>query len=118
MLLIIANFLILNDYMKAVSSIIHEEGYYWNSQHVYRGFTIAFDQSDSRTHLCHVRIGVLHRFQHCTGHIMMGSFVGKGNQYIQLVKVLYYELPTISKPIPTFPSNLLNTIETSKNINT
>ena len=29
--------------------------------------------------------GVLRRFQHCTGHITMGSFVGGGNQYIQLV---------------------------------
>ena len=29
--------------------------------------------------------GVLHRFQHCTGHITMGSWKGGGNQYIQLV---------------------------------
>ena len=28
---------------------------------------------------------VLRRFQHCTGHITTGSFVGRGNQYIQLV---------------------------------
>ena len=33
--------------------------------------------------------GVLHRFQHCIGHIMMGRWEGRGNQYIQLVKVLY-----------------------------
>ena len=29
--------------------------------------------------------GVLHRFQHCTGHITTGSWKGRGNQYIQLV---------------------------------
>ena len=29
---------------------------------------------------------------HYTGHITTGSFVGKGNQYIQLVKVLYCKL--------------------------
>ena len=27
-------------------------------------------------------------FQHCTGHITMGSWKGRGNQYIQLVRVL------------------------------
>ena len=46
--------------------------------------------------------GVLHRFQHCTGHITMDSFVGKGNQYIQLVKVLYCKLPTNGKQLPVF----------------
>ena len=44
---------------------------------------------------------VLRHFQHCTGHIMMGSFVGRGNQYIQLLKVRYCKLPvsnaTVSK---------------------
>ena len=40
---------------------------------------------------------VLHRFQHCTGHMTMGSFMGKGNQYILLVRVLYCKLQTISK---------------------
>ena len=33
-------------------------------------------------------LGVLHCFQHCTGHITMGSFVGRGNHYIQLVKIM------------------------------
>ena len=33
--------------------------------------------------------GVLRCFQHCPGHITMGSFVGRGNRYIQLVKILY-----------------------------
>ena len=47
--------------------------------------------------------GVLRCFQHCTGHITTGSCKGRGNQYIQLVKVLYYKLPTISKQLPAFP---------------
>ena len=47
--------------------------------------------------------GVLRRFQHCTGHIMTGSWKGRGNQYIQLVKVLYCKLPTNSKQLPAFP---------------
>ena len=32
----------------------------------------------------------------------MDSFVGRGNQYIQLVKVLYCKLPTNGKQIPAF----------------
>ena len=47
--------------------------------------------------------GVLRRFQHCTGHITMGSLKGRGNQYIQLVKVLYCKLPTNGKQLPAFP---------------
>ena len=46
---------------------------------------------------------VLRRFQHCTGHITTGSLKGKGNQYIQLVKVLYCKLPTNGKHLPAFP---------------
>ena len=34
---------------------------------------------------------------------MTGSFVGRGNQYIQLVKVRYCKLPTIYKQLLTFP---------------
>ena len=37
------------------------------------------------------------------GHITTGSFMGTGNHYIQLVKVLYHKLPTIGKKLPTFP---------------
>ena len=40
---------------------------------------------------------------HCIGHIMPGSFMGRGNQYIQLVKVLYCKLLTNGKQLPTFP---------------
>ena len=47
--------------------------------------------------------GVLGRFQHCTGHITMGSWKGRGNQYIQLVRVLYCKLPTNGKQLPAFP---------------
>ena len=47
--------------------------------------------------------GVLLRFQHCTGHIMTGSWKGRGNQHIQFVRVLYYKLPTNVKQLPTFP---------------
>ena len=45
----------------------------------------------------------LHRFQHCTGHITTNSWKGRGNQYIQLVKVLYCKLPTKGKQLPAFP---------------
>ena len=47
--------------------------------------------------------GVLRRFQHCTGHIMTGSWKGKGNQYIQFVRVLNCKLPTNGKQLPAFP---------------
>ena len=33
-------------------------------------------------------------------HVMMDSFVGRGNQYIQLVKILYCKLLTIGKQLP------------------
>ena len=34
---------------------------------------------------------------------MTDNFMGRGNQYIQLVKVLYCKLPTIGKQLATFP---------------
>ena len=40
---------------------------------------------------------------HCIGHITMGSWKGRGNQYTQLVKVLYCKLPTNGKQLPAFP---------------
>ena len=46
--------------------------------------------------------GVLRCFQHCTGHIMTGSWKDRGNQYIQLVKVLYCKLSTNGKQLPAF----------------
>ena len=36
------------------------------------------------------------------GHIMTGSFMGRGNQYIQLVKVLYCKPPTTGRQLPAF----------------
>ena len=48
-------------------------------------------------------LGVLGHFQLCTGHIMTSNFVFRGNQCIQLVKVLYCKLPTICKQLLTFP---------------
>ena len=47
--------------------------------------------------------GILRRFQHCTGHIMMGSLKGGGNQYIQFVRVRYCKLLTNGKQLPAFP---------------
>ena len=46
---------------------------------------------------------VLHHFQHCTGYIMMGSRKGRGNQYIQFIRVLCCKLPTNGKQLPAFP---------------
>ena len=37
---------------------------------------------------------------------MTGSFMGRGNQYIHLVKVLYCKLPTIGKEVPTFKNRV------------
>ena len=39
-------------------------------------------------HAFHLFIWVLRHFQHCTGHITMNTFVGRGNQHTQLFKVL------------------------------
>ena len=47
--------------------------------------------------------GVLRRFQHCTGHITTDSWKGRGNQYIQFIRVLYCKLLTNSKQLPAFP---------------
>ena len=43
------------------------------------------------------------RFQHCTGHITTGSWKGRGNQYIQFVRVLYCKLLTNGKQLPAVP---------------
>ena len=50
-----------------------------------------------------ISFGFICHFQHCTGHIITGNFVGRGNQKIQLVNVLYCKLLTNSKQLPTFP---------------
>ena len=51
--------------------------------------------SDNRFFIFIYLFGVLRCFQHCTGgHITAGSWKGRGNQYIQFVRVLYCKLPT------------------------
>ena len=55
--------------------------------------------------------GVLRRFQHCTGHITMGSWKGRGNQYIEFARVLYCKLPTNGKQLPAFPLQAMMGIE-------
>ena len=47
--------------------------------------------------------GVLRHFPDCTGHITTGSWKGRGNQYIQFIRVLYCKLPTSGKQLPAFP---------------
>ena len=51
----------------------------------------------------HANNNVQRGFQHCIGHVTTGSFMGRGNQYIQSVEVLYCKLLTISKKLLTFP---------------
>ena len=48
--------------------------------------------------------GVLCRFQHCTGHITMGSWKGRGNQYIQFVRVLYCKTADQRQATTSFPT--------------
>ena len=50
-------------------------------------------------------------FQHCTGHITTGSWKGRGNQYIQFVRVLYCKRPTNGKQLPAFPFEAVSGIE-------
>ena len=55
--------------------------------------------------------GVLRPFKHCTGHITTGSWKGRGNQYIQFVRVLYCKLQTNGKQLPAFPLQAVPGIE-------
>ena len=50
-----------------------------------------------------IYLGFLVRFQHCTGNITTGIWKSKGNQSIQLIKVLYCKLPTNGTQLPAFP---------------
>ena len=56
--------------------------------------------------------GVLRCFQHCTGHITMGSWKGRGNRYIQFIRVLYCKLLINSKQLPAFPLEAVPGTET------
>ena len=58
-----------------------------------------------------IYLGFLRRFQHCTGHITTGCWKGRGNQYIQFVRVLYCKLPTNAKQLPAFPLEVVMEIE-------
>ena len=42
---------------------------------------------------------------------MKGSWKGRGNQYIQFVRVLYCQLPTNGKQLPAFPLKTMLGIE-------
>ena len=50
-----------------------------------------------------IYLGIYVAFQHCTGYITTGSWKGRGNQYIQFVRVLYCKQPTNGKQLPAFP---------------
>ena len=41
----------------------------------------------------------------------MGSWKGRGNQYLEFVRVLYCKLPTNSKQLPAFPLEAMPGIE-------
>ena len=60
------------------------------SRFIYLGFYVAFNT---------------------TGHITTGSWKGRGNQYIQFVRVLYCKLPTNGKQLPAFPLEAVPGIE-------
>ena len=59
--------------------------------------------TEALIYLFNYLFGVLCRFQHCKGHITTGNWKGRGNQYIQFVRVLYCKLPTKGKQLPAFP---------------
>ena len=54
---------------------------------------------------CILKLRFIYLFinQHCTGHITTGNWTGRGNQYIQFVRVLYCKLPTNGKQLPASP---------------
>ena len=57
---------------------------------------------------CIYLFGVLRRFQHCTGHITMGSWKGRGSQYIEFTRVVYCKLPTNGKQLQTCRTSVIN----------
>ena len=95
---------------KTIELDLQFQGYWWPLKgqilaifHIFAHFYIQFlGNGNVIGHLKHLKylvvmqhlFGVLHCFQHCTGHITTGSWKGRGNQYIQLVKVLFCKLPT------------------------
>ena len=83
----------------------------WQILKLYTDMTLAVDKNTKPQFLTcvaiektkHNKVVGRRRFIHYTIHITVGRFVGRGNQYIQLVKVLYCKLLTIGKQLPTFP---------------
>ena len=60
-------------------------------------------RSEGRNVVCNIACRytrLLHEFIY---HIRTGSWKGRGNQYIQLIKVLYCKLLTNGKQLPGFP---------------
>ena len=95
--------LLSSQYTNAPKSYITRTVY---SKHTFSGISVNW-KLDSYIYL----FGVLHRFQHCTGHITTGSWKGRGNQYIQFVRDPYCKLPTNSKQLPAFPLEAMTGIE-------
>ena len=58
-------------------------------------------------------IGTGPQLCHCKGHIMTGSFVGRGNQYIQVVKVLYCKLRRVEYSSCRDVAGIFQTFKTS-----
>ena len=76
-----------------------------NMQHLRTGLSVR-----DRMHFIYL-FGVLCHFQHCTGHMMAGSWKGRGQQYIQFIRVLYCKLLTNGKQLPAFPFEVVMGIE-------
>ena len=85
--------------------------YVANSLYLTKISKLGFSHSVLTTMVSIYLFGVLHHFQHCTGHITTGSWKGRGNQYIQFVRVLYCKLPTNGKQLPAFPLEAVPGIE-------
>ena len=65
-------------------------------------------------HICHIYLFIYLGFHvafNTTGHITTGIWKGRGNQYIQFVRVLYCKLPTNGKQLPAFPLETVPGIE-------
>ena len=70
---------------------------------IYLGYHFHTVQAISQGVVVRVADFFIWGFTKLSTHITTDSFVGRGNQYIQLVKVLHCKLPTIGKQLPTFP---------------
>ena len=84
------------------SSFIHVN--IWSAQidevSNYHYFSLSFAYDAPRTWNVYLFIS---GFQHCTGHITVGSWKGRGKQYTEFARVLYCKLLTNGKQLPAFP---------------